>query len=50
LRGEQLDVVRVLEENQRRFKEKGKTAEFQRILLGITKHRWQPNRYFRSIV
>jgi DNA-directed RNA polymerase subunit beta' len=37
LRGEQLDVVRVLEENQRASREKGKAAEFQRILLGITK-------------
>ena len=37
LRGEQLDVVRVLEENQRVAREKGKTADYQRILLGITK-------------
>ncbi len=37
LRGEQLDVVRVLEENQRAAKEKGKPADYQRILLGITK-------------
>jgi DNA-directed RNA polymerase subunit beta' len=37
LRGEQLDVVRVLEENQRVAKEKGTPAEYQRILLGITK-------------
>jgi len=37
LRGEQLDVVRVLEENQRVEKEKGQPAEYQRILLGITK-------------
>ena len=37
LRGEQLDVVRVLEENQRVSREKGKSATYQRILLGITK-------------
>ncbi len=37
LRGEQLDVVRVLEENQRVSREKGKSAKYQRILLGITK-------------
>jgi len=37
LRGEQLDLVRVLEENHRVAKEDGRPAEYQRILLGITK-------------
>ncbi len=37
LRGEQLDVVRVLEENQAVAKEDGRPAEYQRVLLGITK-------------
>jgi DNA-directed RNA polymerase subunit beta' len=37
LRGEQLDVVRVLEENAIAKKEKLRPAEYQRILLGITK-------------
>jgi DNA-directed RNA polymerase subunit beta' len=38
LRGEQLDLVRVLEENAAIDKEKnGRPAEYQRILLGITK-------------
>jgi len=37
LRGEQLDLVRVLEENQQVVKDKGRPAEYQRILLGITK-------------
>ena len=37
LRGEQLDVVRVLEENHAAVKSGGRPAEFQRILLGITK-------------
>ncbi len=37
LRGEQLDLVRVLEENQAVAKENGLPAEYQRILLGITK-------------
>jgi DNA-directed RNA polymerase subunit beta' len=37
LRGEQLDVVRVLEENAIAKKEKVRPAEYQRVLLGITK-------------
>jgi len=37
LRGEQLDVVRVLEENAIAKKDKVRPAEYQRILLGITK-------------
>ncbi len=37
LRGDQLDFVRVLEENEAAAKEKSRPAEFQRILLGITK-------------
>ncbi|MEJ8567444.1 DNA-directed RNA polymerase subunit beta' [Elongatibacter sediminis] len=37
LRGEQLDVTRVLEENQQVEKDKGRPAEYQRVLLGITK-------------
>jgi len=37
LRGEQLDLVRVLEENQAAVKENGQPADYQRILLGITK-------------
>jgi DNA-directed RNA polymerase subunit beta' len=37
LRGEQLEVVRVLEENSAIEKDGGRPAEYQRILLGITK-------------
>jgi DNA-directed RNA polymerase subunit beta' len=37
LRGEQLDVVRVLEENATAKKDKLRPAEYQRSLLGITK-------------
>ncbi|HKJ16707.1 MAG TPA: DNA-directed RNA polymerase subunit beta' [Xanthomonadales bacterium] len=37
LRGDQLDYVRVLEENELAKREKNRPAEFQRILLGITK-------------
>jgi len=37
LRGEQLDLVRVLEENQAAARDNGRAAEYQRILLGITK-------------
>jgi len=37
LRGEQLDLVRILEENQVAKKEDVRPAEYQRILLGITK-------------
>ncbi len=37
LRGEQLDVVRVLEENAIAKKDKIRPAEYQRVLLGITK-------------
>jgi DNA-directed RNA polymerase subunit beta' len=37
LRGEQLDLARVLEENQLAAKDNGQPAEYQRILLGITK-------------
>ena len=37
LRGEQLDVVRVLEENSIAKKDKLRPAEYQRVLLGITK-------------
>jgi DNA-directed RNA polymerase subunit beta' len=37
LRGEQLDVVRILEENAAADKKNGRPAEYQRILLGITK-------------
>ena len=37
LRGEQIDVARVLEENQLAAREKGKTAKYLRVLLGITK-------------
>ena len=37
LRGEQLDIFRVIEENSMIEKEKGRPAEYQRILLGITK-------------
>jgi DNA-directed RNA polymerase subunit beta' len=37
LRGEQLDVVRILEENTATDKKNGQPAEYQRILLGITK-------------
>jgi DNA-directed RNA polymerase subunit beta' len=37
LRGEQLDLVRILEENQVAKKNDVRPAEYQRILLGITK-------------
>jgi DNA-directed RNA polymerase subunit beta' len=37
LRGEQLDVFRVMEENAAVEKDGGRPAEYQRILLGITK-------------
>jgi DNA-directed RNA polymerase subunit beta' len=37
LRGEQVDYVRVMEENAATIKDKGRPAEFQRSLLGITK-------------
>jgi DNA-directed RNA polymerase subunit beta' len=37
LRGEQLDVTRVLEENQLVEKEGNRPAEYERVLLGITK-------------
>jgi DNA-directed RNA polymerase subunit beta' len=37
LRGEQLDRIRVVEENERVVAEKGKPATMQAILLGITK-------------
>jgi DNA-directed RNA polymerase subunit beta' len=37
LRGEQLDVARVLDENQLAAKDDRRPAEFQRVLLGITK-------------
>ena len=37
LRGEQLDVARVLEENATAKKDKVRPAEYQRVLLGITK-------------
>jgi DNA-directed RNA polymerase subunit beta' len=37
LRGEQLDVARVLEENANAKKDKVRPAEYQRVLLGITK-------------
>jgi DNA-directed RNA polymerase subunit beta' len=37
LRGEQLDVARVLEENAIAKKDKVRPAEYQRVLLGITK-------------
>jgi DNA-directed RNA polymerase subunit beta' len=37
LRGDQLDYVRVLEENEAANKDGNRPAEFQRILLGITK-------------
>jgi DNA-directed RNA polymerase subunit beta' len=37
LRGEQLDVFRVMEENAEVEKDGGRPAEYQRILLGITK-------------
>ena len=37
LRGEQLDVVRILEENTATDKKNGRPAEYQRVLLGITK-------------
>jgi DNA-directed RNA polymerase subunit beta' len=37
LRGEQLDLVRILEANSEAKKDSGKAAAYQRILLGITK-------------
>jgi DNA-directed RNA polymerase subunit beta' len=37
LRGEQVDYVRVMEENAAAEKDNGRPAEFQRVLLGITK-------------
>jgi len=37
LRGEQLDLARVLDENHAVDKENGQPADYQRILLGITK-------------
>jgi len=37
LRGEQLDVARVLDENQLAIKDDRRPAEYQRVLLGITK-------------
>ena len=37
LRGEQLDIFRVMEENVEVEKDGGRPAEYQRILLGITK-------------
>src|SRR5690606_1438101 len=37
LRGEQLDVARVLDENQLAAKDDRRPSEFQRVLLGITK-------------
>ena len=37
LRGDQLEYVRVLEENELAKREKNRPAEYQRILLGITK-------------
>jgi DNA-directed RNA polymerase subunit beta' len=37
LRGEQLDLVRILEANSEAKKDSGKSAAYQRILLGITK-------------
>lgn len=37
LRGEQLDVARVLDENQLATKDDRRPAEYQRVLLGITK-------------
>ena len=37
LRGEQLDVARVLDENQLANKDDRRPAEYQRVLLGITK-------------
>jgi len=37
LRGEQLDLVRILEENQASKKNDVRPADYQRILLGITK-------------
>jgi DNA-directed RNA polymerase subunit beta' len=37
LRGEQLDVARVHEENATAKKDKVRPAEYQRVLLGITK-------------
>jgi len=37
LRGEQLDIFRVMEENAEIEKDGGRPAEYQRILLGITK-------------
>ena len=37
LRGEQLDVARVLDENSHTVKDGGRPAEYLRVLLGITK-------------
>jgi DNA-directed RNA polymerase subunit beta' len=37
LRGEQLDVARVMDENQAALKDDRRPAEFSRVLLGITK-------------
>ena len=37
LQGDQLEYVRVLEENEKAKREKNRPAEYQRILLGITK-------------
>ncbi len=37
LRGEQVDFVRVIEENNSAAKDKRRPAEYQRVLLGITK-------------
>jgi DNA-directed RNA polymerase subunit beta' len=37
LRGEQVDVARVLEENSVTERDDGRPAEYQRVLLGITK-------------
>ncbi len=37
LRGEQLDVARVLDENQAAIRDDRRPAEFSRVLLGITK-------------
>jgi DNA-directed RNA polymerase subunit beta' len=37
LRGEQVDFARVVEENAAALKDDGQPAEYQRVLLGITK-------------
>jgi hypothetical protein len=37
LRGEQLDLVRILEANTEAKRDSGKAAKYERILLGITK-------------